>query len=166
VPETITRELPEDITREFAAWLDRVSATFAAVRYTCSHRLAEPALAEQVGVQVVAGMVARPAVFRYFGLPFSGRIARLAEARIAEADAGELATVCGWTGIWERLVALPDEHRVTLVVTCVRGGDLGDLAVALACDEAGAGAASAALLAHMTELAGPGLAPTPDPDER
>ncbi|MDN5856734.1 MAG: hypothetical protein L0K86_28635, partial [Actinomycetia bacterium] len=59
------------LVAEYAAWLDRVRATYEAVRYTCAHRLADPALAEQVSVQVVAGMVARPAVFRYFGLPYS-----------------------------------------------------------------------------------------------
>ena len=46
---------------------------------------------------MVAGLIARPQVFRYFGLPYSGRIAKLAEARLAEAAAGELAAVrrCG-----------------------------------------------------------------------
>ena len=60
------------IAQEFAEWLERVRATFEAVQYTCAHRLADPTLAEQVSVQVVAGMVSRPAVFRYFGLPYCG----------------------------------------------------------------------------------------------
>lgn len=149
---------------EFGQWLDRVRATFRAVRYTCTHRLLDPALAEQVSVQVVAGLVARPGVFRYFGLPFSGRIARLAEARIAEADAGELATVCPWAELRERLVRLPEVHREVLVVTCVRGSGVETLAAALECDEAAAERRHEEMLAFMHELARPGLAPVPDPD--
>ncbi len=154
------------VAREYTEWLERVRATFEAVRYTCSRRLADPALAEQVGVQVIAGMVARPGVFRYFGLPFSGRIARLAEARIAEADAGRLAVVCDWAELRERLAAVPPEHLVTLAVTCVRGGDVPTLAAELGCDIAAAAARHDAMLAYMHELAAPGLAPAPDPDER
>lgn len=154
------------LVAEYAAWLDRVRATYEAVRYTCAHRLADPALAEQVSVQVVAGMVARPAVFRYFGLPYSGRIARLAEARIAEADAGELATVCGWAELRDRLVSLPQEHREALVVTCLRGGDVEELAVVAGCDEATAEYRHEAMLTFVGELVRPGLAPAPDPDGR
>jgi hypothetical protein len=149
----------EEFSQEFAQWLERVRATFEAVQYTCVHRLADPALAEQVSVQVVAGMVARPGVFRYFGLPFSGRIAR-------EADAGDLATVCRWAELRERLVQFPDEHREALVVTCLRGGDVEDLAAVLSCDKAAAEGRNEAMLLFMNELARPGLAPAPDPDER
>ncbi len=151
---------------EFAGWLDRVRATFEAVEYTCAHRLTDPALAEQVSVQVVAGMVARPAVFRYFGLPYSGRIARLAEARIAEAEAGELATVCRWTELRDRLAELAPEHREVLVVTCLRGGDVEELAAVLSCDEATAESRHEAMLTYVGELVEPGLAPVPDPDGR
>jgi hypothetical protein len=152
--------------QEFAEWLERVRATFEAVTYTCAHRLADPALAEQVGVQVVAGMVARPKVFRYFGLPYSGRIARLAVARIAEADAGGLATVCGWTELRERLARMPAEHRDVLVATCVRGEDTETLAAQLRCDEPTAARRHEAMLAYVGELVRPALAPVPDPDER
>jgi hypothetical protein len=149
---------------DYAEWLDRVRATFEAVRYTCTHRLADASLAEQVSVQVVAGMVARPGVFRYFGLPYSGRIARLAEARIAEADAGELATVCTWSELRERLEQMPTHHRAVLAATCVRGDNIESLAAVLGCDHAAAEAEHAAMLAFMRELARPGLAPAPDPD--
>lgn len=152
------------VARDFAEWLDRVRATFEAVQYTCAHRLADPSLAEQVSVQVVAGMVSRPAVFRYFGLPYSGRIAKLAEAHLAEADAGELATVCGWPELLERLAHLPDEYRAALVVMCVRGDDVGSLAAVLSCDEASAGSRHEAMLRFMNELARPGLAPAHDPE--
>jgi hypothetical protein len=151
---------------EYAEWLDRVRATYEAVRYTCSHRLDDPTLADPVAVQVTAGLLARPSVFRYFGLPFSGRIARLAEARIAEADAGELASVCGWTELRERLETMPVRHRRVLVATCLRGDDDRALAVVLGCDEPTARAEHETTLAFMRELARPGLPPVPDPDER
>jgi hypothetical protein len=150
------------VAAEYEEWLERVRATFEAVQYTCSHRLADPRLAEQVSVQVVAGMVARPGVFRYFGLPYSARIARLAEAHIAEADAGTLTRVCAWTELRERLHAIPAEHREVLVVTCVRGQDVEALAAELGCDEATAEARHESMLSFMHTLAGPGLASSPD----
>lgn len=136
---------------EYASWLDRVRATYEAITYTCSHRLADPSLAEQVGVQVVAGMVAKPGVFRYSGLPYSGRIARLAEARIAEADGGRLATVCTWPQLRDALGAVPAGHQEVLVTTCVRG-------------EAAEESARQATLAFMRSVAAAGLPPAGDPD--
>jgi hypothetical protein len=155
---------PDALAVEYTEWLDRVCATYQAVHYTCAHRLADPALAGPVAVQVAAGLIARPAVFRYFGLPYSGRIARLAEARLAEADAGELATVCDWPQLRERLERMPLAHRDVLVVTCVRGGDVDMLATTLGCDQAAAKAGHQAMLAFMHELARPGLPKGPDPD--
>jgi hypothetical protein len=137
---------------EYAGWLDRVRATYEAVCYTCRHRLSDPRLAEQVSVQVIAGMVARPGVFRYFGLPYSGRIARLAEARLAEADSGRLARVCTWAELRDALGAVPPGHQAVLVATCVRGEDADENA-------------RLATLAFMRDLAAPGLPPAPDPDE-
>jgi hypothetical protein len=137
---------------EYAGWLDRVRATYEAVCYTCAHRLRDPRLAEQVSVQVIAGMVARPGVFRYFGLPYSGRIARLAEARLAEADAGRLATVCSWAELRDALGAVPPRHQEVLVATCVRGDTAAD-------------DVRQATLAFMRDVAAPGLPPAPDPDE-
>jgi hypothetical protein len=138
---------------EYAHWLERVRATYEAVCYTCSHRLADPRLAEQVSVQVVAGMITKPGVFRYSGLPYSGRIARLAEARIAEADAGRLASVCSWAELRAALAAVPPGHQDVLVATCVRG-------------EAADEPARAATLGYMRAVAAPGLPPAPDPDDR
>jgi hypothetical protein len=149
---------PEDLAAEWDAWRERVRATYEAVAYTCAHRLADPALAGPVAVQVVAGLIARPQVFRYFGLPYSGRIAKLAEARLAEAAAGELAAVCGWAQLCDRLDAVPRAHREALVVTCVRGDDDAALAAAWGSDEATAAAGHAAMLAFLRELARPGLA--------
>lgn len=158
--------VPPSIAEEWVEWLERVRATYAAVHYTCAHRLADPTLAEQVAVQVTAGLLTRPGVFRYFGLPYSGRIARLAEARIAEAAEGKLATVCGWRELDGRLGKVPAEHREALVLTCVRGADVESLAVALACDAAAALRRNEAMLAFMHELARPGLAPALQPDGR
>lgn len=148
-----------DVAQEFDEWLDRVRALFEAVRFTCTHRLADPELAEQVSVQVVAGMVARPAVFRYFGLPFSGRIAKLAEGLIAAADAGELSVVCTWPELRDAIADLPHEHREAFVVTCLRGGDVEELAAALSCDGAVAERRHEAMLTYVEELVRPGTAP-------
>ncbi len=163
---TVTMSDGIGIAAEFAQWLDRVRATFEAVEYTVSHRLANPGLAAQVAVQVAAGLVSRPMVFRFQGLPYSGRLARLAETRIAEADAGTLATVCGWAELYARLGAVSAEHRDVLVRVCVRGEDLGTLAAGLDCDEAVATARRAATLSFMHDVAAPGLPPVPDPDEK
>ena len=103
-----------------------VRATYEAVAYTCAHRLRDAGLAEQVAVQVVAGLVARPAVFRYFGLPYSGRIASLAEDLIAAADAGTLGVGCAWADLRERMVTFPEGVRAVLVAVCVRGVDLAE----------------------------------------
>jgi hypothetical protein len=148
---------PDELAAEWDAWRERVRATYEAVEYTCAHRLADAALAGPVAVQVVAGLIARPQVFRYFGLPYSGRIAKLAEARLAEAAAGELAAVCRWADLCERLDAVPAAHRDALVVTCVRGEDDAALAAAWGCDEATAAAGRAAMLTFLGELARPGL---------
>jgi hypothetical protein len=148
---------PDDLTVEWDAWRERVRATYEAVEYTCAHRLADAALAGPVAVQVVAGLIARPQVFRYFGLPYSGRIAKLAEARLAEAAAGELAAVCDWAELTARLDAVPEAHREALVVTCVRGDDAAALAAAWGCDEATAAAGHAAMLGFLRELVRPGL---------
>jgi DNA-directed RNA polymerase specialized sigma24 family protein len=163
---TAGNPMPDAVSAEYAQWVERVRATFEAVQYTCAHRLADPSLAEQVSVQVVAGLVSRPSVFRYWGLPYSGRIARLAETRIAEADAGTLASVCGWEELRRRLDGVPGEHRQVLVAACVQGHDIAGLAVELGCDEGAAAARRAATLAFMHELASPGLPPAPDPDEK
>jgi len=149
---------------EFAEWLDRVRSTYEAVLYTCAHRLSDPRLAGPVAVQVAAGLVSRPTVFRYFGLPYSGRIARLAEARLAEAEAGTLSAVCDWAELHSRLEGLPAEHREVLVAVCVRGEDVPTLARGLGCDERSAAARRASTLAFMHDVAAPGLPDAPDPE--
>ena len=143
---------------EYGEWLDRVRATYEAVAYTCAHRLRDAGLAEQVAVQVVAGLVARPAVFRYFGLPYSGRIASLAEDLIAAADAGTLGVGCAWADLRERLVTLPEGVRAVLVAVCVRGVDLAELGAELGCDERAAADRREAMFAAMRAAAAPAMA--------
>jgi DNA-directed RNA polymerase specialized sigma24 family protein len=92
-------------------------------------------------------------VFRHWGLPYSGRIAKLAEAGIADARAGRAVGGGSWPVFRAALAAVPAEHQVCLVATCVEG--LGDdaLAEVWGCDTAAAGARRAETLAHMKELA-------------
>ncbi|GAA1383751.1 hypothetical protein GCM10009613_13590 [Pseudonocardia kongjuensis] len=162
--DTTSEPTVTDDEREFAEWLERVRSTYEAVLYTCTHRLVDASLADQVAVQVVAGLVSRPLVFRYFGLPYSGRIATLAEARIVEADTGGLARVCGWPELRSRLAAIPAEHREVLVAVCLRAEDVETLARGLGCDEDDAARRRAATLDFMRTLAAPGLPGTPDPE--
>jgi DNA-directed RNA polymerase specialized sigma24 family protein len=150
---------------EFDHWLQRVSATHGAVLFTCTSRLrGDRAAASQVAVQVMAGLLARPSIFRYFGLPYSGRIARLAENLLAQAKAGTLATVCSWHDLYALLERLPPQHRDVLVLTCVRGVDNSALADHLGSTHEFATHRYNAMLTHMRRLAAPGSSPNGDPD--
>ena len=74
---------------EYEAWLTRVEMTREAIANCCRFRLDhDVALAERVSVEVIAGLLARPRVFQYFGLPFSGRVAHLTEVGLARAQEG------------------------------------------------------------------------------
>lgn len=141
------------LTPEYAEWLDRVTATFDAVSYTCRVRLKNRAAAEAVALRVATGLVARPAVFRHWGLPYSGRIAKLAEDGIADALGGRLTPRGSWEGLRRALTLVPVEHQATLVLTCVEGLADEQLAEAWGCDAPTAGARRAGTLAHMRELA-------------
>ncbi|GAA4846758.1 hypothetical protein ACFQ34_32515 [Pseudonocardia benzenivorans] len=134
-------------------WIARVTSTYEAIHYTCAHRLNEPSLAGQVAVQVVAGLIARPMVFRYFGLPYSGRIATLAEGYIADAEAGNLTLVGEWPRLYARLREVPAEHQEVFVGVCVAGDDLAGLAERLGCDEREAAPRRTATLELMRDLA-------------
>lgn len=150
--------------REYDEWISRVCSTYEAVFYTCTHRLRDPGLAESVAVQVAAGLVSRPTVFRYFGLPYSGRIAKLAEARIAEAQQGTLARVCEWSRLQSRIRQVSLFHRSVFVSVCVRGDDSQSLARHLDCDVETADLRRSEMLAFMHRLAGPGLSSELDDD--
>ena len=152
---TTTSLLPE-----YEAWMERVCATYDAITYTCHHRLGgNRRLAEQVSVQVLAGLLTKPKVFRYFGLPYSGRIARLAEARLAEAQEGRLADVGSWPELLEGLARLSLEHQEVFVLTCVQGDDDGQLASNLGCDTHTARLRRDSTMEFMRELAACALPP-------
>ncbi len=130
-------EFEQDLLPGYEEWLKRLSATYRSVAYCCFHRLRDREAAERVSVKVVAEMLARPKVFRYFGLPFSGQIGRLAEPRIARAR--QETTVGGGDSIWQelliRLRSVPEEHQAVFVLTYIEGYADPELAVALGCDE-------------------------------
>ncbi|MBV9649757.1 MAG: hypothetical protein JO296_06405 [Pseudonocardiales bacterium] len=151
---------PTSLLPEYDAWIKRVCATYDAITYTCHHRLGNRRLAEQVSVQVVAGLLAKPKVFRYFGLPYSGRIARLAEARLAEAQEGRLADVGSWPHLLRELITLPPEHQEVLVFTCVQGDDDEHLASNLGCDTQTAKIRRHSTMELMHGLAACALPPT------
>jgi len=142
-----------ELTPEYAEWLDRLTATVEAVSYTCRVRLGNRAAGEAVALTVAAGLVSRPAVFRHWGLPYSGRIAKLAEGGIADVLAGRLTCRGTWAQVRHALTELSPEHQVTLVLTCVEGHSDARLAEEWACDAEAAGARRARTLAYLKELA-------------
>ncbi|HEU0101441.1 MAG TPA: hypothetical protein VFR07_03905 [Mycobacteriales bacterium] len=159
-----TDDIPPDYApQDYDLWLERLSATHDAVVYTCSHRLQDPRAAAGIGVQVIGGLLRRPGVFRYSGLPYSGAIARLAETRIAAARAGRLPPACSWPALLERLVQVPEPHRAVLVMTCVHGYDDDRLARRLGCSVAEAARRREETADYVTALAGPATPPLADP---
>lgn len=114
---------------DYAAWLDRLTATYEAVSYTCRVRLGDAVAGEAVALRVATGLVARPGVFRHWGLPYSGRIAKLAEGGIADAAAGRPVCSGSWARFRASLVAVPVDFQSEVILTCVDG--LGDEQLAL-----------------------------------
>ncbi len=136
--ETVTSHSPETemLVPAYAEWLERVEMTRESIAYCCFHRLQrDRAAAERVSVAVVAGLLARPRVFQYFGLPFSGRVAHLAELGIADAVRGVQRRQCTWATLRDELVDLTPEEQEVVVLTCVEGYDDARLAATLHCDE-------------------------------
>ena len=132
-------EFEQDLLPEYEEWLQRLSATYRSVAYCCFHRLRDREAAERVSIEVVAEMLARPKVFRYFGLPFSGQIGRLAEPRIVRARQGTTMVGGGGDASWQELVVrlrgLPEEHQAVFVLTCIEGHADPEVAIALGCNE-------------------------------
>lgn len=130
-------EFEQDLLPGYEEWLKRLSATYNAVAYCCFHRLRDREAAECVSAEVVAEMLARPRVFGYYGLPFSGQIGRLAEPRIARARQG--APVVGGDSGWEELLvslrSVPEEHQEVFMLTCIEGYTDPEIAAELGCDE-------------------------------
>ena len=149
--------------QDYDGWLERLSATHDAVVYTCGYRLADPADAAEVGVQVMGGLISRPGVFRYSGLPYSGAIARLAERRIAAARAGRLPRSCSWPALLDRLEHAPPEHRDMLVMACVHGYDDERIAAELSCSSTEAARRRAETVSYFRGLAQEATPPLAEP---
>lgn len=147
--------MDDDLLPAYAEWLARLTATHDAVAYTCRVRLGDAAAGEAVALHVVRGLVMRPAVFRHWGLPFSGRIAKLAEDAIAGVPSGRPVTTgaVSWVAFRAALRGLPADEQSTFVLTCVDGHTDEQLAEHRGCDVALAGAQRAAVLARMRDLA-------------
>ena len=141
-----------DLLPDYAEWLDRVTATFEAVSYTLRIRLGDASAAEAVALRVAIGLVARPAVFRHWGLPYSGRIAKHAEDGIVEVREGRLPRGGSWPVFRSALAGVPVEHQATIVLTCVEGWSDAELAAEWGCDTVAAGARRARTLAHLKDL--------------
>lgn len=151
----------------YEEWLERVSATYQSVAYCCLHRLHDRALAEEVSLQVVAGLIGKPKIFKYYGLPYSGRIARLAERRIAQARQGTLGTGGGsWPDLFGALVAMPETHQEVLLLACVLGYDDDQLASALGCTEEEARTRRATMVASFEDLSRRALPAEPEEGDR
>lgn len=150
------------VDAEFTEWVQRLRSTHRAVAFTCKHRLSEPEHAEPLAVRVVAGLLARPTVFRYFGLPFSGRIASLAEGLIADAEAGTPPAPAGWSDLESRVLSMPDHHQEVLVSVCLNGDDVNTLAGKLGCDTDEATRRRTALITYMRDVVAGDLTATSD----
>lgn len=147
--ETTTPPEPA-LLPEYEAWLSRVRMICESVAYCCFHRLGrDAALAERVSVEVAAGLLARPKVFQFYGLPFSGRVAHLTERGIARASAGEDGGRCAWPVVHAALTELTLEEQEVVVHVCVEGCDDDALHAALGCDELEAARRREATLARL-----------------
>lgn len=152
--ETATTRASAELLPGFEEWLARLEMTRESIGYCCLHRLAgDRAAAERVSVEVVAGLLARPRVFQYFGLPFSGRVAHLAERGIAGALGGASQSTCTWESLRDELVRLSPAEQQVLVLTCVEGYDDARLAASLQTDEASAARRREAVLERLQRCA-------------
>lgn len=109
--------------KEFQHWLDRVRDTHDAVRFTVGHRLhGDWERAEAVSIQVVVEMLAKPRVFRYQGLPYSGRIGAVAESILA-GPAERAAELPDWPTLTSYLEQMSPQLRPVLIGAFVDGLD-------------------------------------------
>jgi DNA-directed RNA polymerase specialized sigma24 family protein len=115
-----------------------------------------------VSAAVVAGLVRRPGVFRYQGLPFSGRIATLAETLLAEAREGRLPAGPEWSQLRVALTRVPPDVQEVFVLSCVHGRDVLEVAADLGCGRDAASSRCAEALRLMRELASQPVPGSPD----
>jgi hypothetical protein len=134
--ERAATEFEYDLLPGYEEWLERLLATYGSVAHCCRYRLQDRAAAENVSIEVVAEMLARPKVFRYFGLPFSGQLAKLAEPRIAQVQQGvPVGGNTDWQELFVRLRSVSREHQEVFLLTCIEGYTDPEVAVALGCNE-------------------------------
>lgn len=156
--DRVATEFESYLLPAYEEWLERLSATYRSVAYCCSYRLRDRTLAEGVSVEVVAEMLARPKVFRYFGLPFSGQIASLAEPRIAQAwqekqrgRAGE-DTTKEWQKFFSHLLEVSREHQEVFVLAYLEGHPDTEVAATIRCSEDAARRRREEMLLFLQEL--------------
>ena len=141
--------------REYQAWLERLRMTYESVVHCCYYRLEhDRGAAERVSMRVIAGLLAKPRVLQYHGLPFSGRVSHLAQVGIAEWQSGELLAGSTWEEVRAALEQLSRDEKEIVVLTCVDGRDDARLAAALGCDEPVAAARREATLRRLHDLGG------------
>lgn len=120
---------------EYEEWLERLTMTYEAVAHCCAARLSDRTLGERASLQVIGGLIERPRVFRFYGLPFSGRVAHLAELAMVQVKAQAAPGGGQWPELRSQLSELGLEDQRTFVLTCVDGVEDETLASVLACDE-------------------------------
>lgn len=147
----------------YEEWLERLDALYRSVSFCCWHRIGDRLLADEIAAQVVAGLVAKPRIFKYFGLPFSGRVARLTERGIADARNGTLSRGRGWDRLVADLRSVPPEERQMLVIGWLDGRDDGEVAALLSLDVDTVRAQRAASEEFWRGLAATALPPIVDP---
>jgi DNA-directed RNA polymerase specialized sigma24 family protein len=159
--EGAATELEQSLLPGYEEWLERLSATYKSVAHCCRYRLQDRAAAESISMEVVAEMLARPKVFRYFGLPFSGQLATLAEPRIARVRQGiPIGGSMDWQELLVRLHSVSKEHQEVFLLTCIEGYTDPEVAVALGCDEDAARLRRESIMGLLQELSRSVLAPT------
>lgn len=159
--EGAATESEQSLLPGYEEWLERLSATYGSVAHCCRYRLQDHAAAEAISMEVVAEMLARPKVFRYFGLPFSGQLATLAEPRIARVQRG--ITVGGnmeWQEFLVRLRGVSKEHQEVFLLTCIEDYTDPEVADALGCDEDAARLRRESIMQLLQELSRSVLAST------
>ncbi len=158
--EGATTESEQNLLPGYEEWLERLSATYGSVAHCCRYRLQDHAAAAAVSMEVVAEMLARPKVFRFFGLPFSGQLATLAEPRIARVQRGiKVGGDMEWQEFLVRLRGVSKEHQEVFLLTCIEGYTDPEVAVALGCDEDAARLRRESTMNLLQELSRSVLAP-------
>jgi hypothetical protein len=127
-------EQQDPVDAHYQDWIVRLEALYESVSFCCWHRLGDREVADEISAQVVAGLVGKPKIFKYFGLPFSGRVARLTERGIADAQNGQMSAGRGWAPLVEAIRTAPTEHREVLVLAWLDERDDTALAAELGCD--------------------------------